>query len=163
MTRACPILPFVFCPVLQYLSNYFINGTVKIKVIEHKMCVLICLQLLSETLLILRRTEWDMIKYVHQPSCKVFLSDFNETWSFLDRFSKNRKYQISWKSDQWEQNCSWRTDRRIDMTKLIVAFRSYANVPINEFSCGIRITTCVCVCVWERERERERSRDEFQH
>jgi hypothetical protein len=34
-------------------------------------CVLICLQLLSETLLILRRTEPDMIKNVRRSSCKV--------------------------------------------------------------------------------------------
>jgi hypothetical protein len=55
------------------------------------------------------------------------------------------------------------------MTKLIVAFRSFANVPINEFSRGIRITTCVCVfvcvcvgvCMCVCVRERVISRDEF--
>jgi len=32
------------------------------------------------------------------------------------------KYQISWKSVQWEQNCSMWTGRPTDMTKLIIAF-----------------------------------------
>jgi len=42
----------------------------KKKVIEHKMCVLIFFQLLSETFLILRRTE-RTIKNVHWCSCEV--------------------------------------------------------------------------------------------
>jgi hypothetical protein len=62
--------------------------------------------------------------------CTVFLSVFNET-NFLDRFSKNT--QISWKSVQWEQCCSTRTDGRTDMTKLIVPFRNYAIAPKNRW------------------------------
>jgi hypothetical protein len=48
-------------------------------------------QLLSETFLILRRTERDMIKNVHWSSCKVplFLSNFNETGIFSTVFLKN--------------------------------------------------------------------------
>jgi len=41
------------------------------KIIEHTMCGLICLQLLSKTFLILRKTERDMIMNVYWPSCKV--------------------------------------------------------------------------------------------
>jgi len=40
----------------------------------------------------LRRNERDMMKNVCWSSCKIiffFLSDFNETLNFLDRFSKN--------------------------------------------------------------------------
>jgi len=40
-------------------------------VTEYKMRVLISLKLLSETFLILGRTERDMIKYVYWPSCKL--------------------------------------------------------------------------------------------
>ena len=41
------------------------------KIIEHKICVLYSLQILSETFLILRGNEQDMIKNVYWSSCKV--------------------------------------------------------------------------------------------
>ena len=47
-------------------------------------------------------------------------------------FEKILKYQIPLKSVQWEPTCSIRTDGRIDMTKLTVAFWKYANAPKNE-------------------------------
>jgi len=56
----------------------------------------------------------------------LFLSDFNETWSSSIDFRKFLKYQISWKSDQWEPSCSLWTDRLADMTKLTVAFGKVA-------------------------------------
>ena len=88
------------------------------------------LQLLSETFLILRRNEWDMIKNVYWSTHKVplFFSDFNETWIFSTDFRKILRYQISWKSVQWERS-SMQTDRRTNVTKLIVAFRNFANAP----------------------------------
>jgi len=57
-------------------------------------CVLIFSTNLSETFLILRTTERDMIKkisisvHVKYPS---FLSDFNKNLNFLGRFSKNTR------------------------------------------------------------------------
>ena len=50
---------------------------------------------------------------VHRSSCKVpfIMSGFHETRTFLDRFSKKIfKYEISWKSAQWEPSCSVRKD-----------------------------------------------------
>jgi hypothetical protein len=61
----------------------------------------------------------------------LFLSDNNKTWIFSADFRKVLKYQISRKSVQWEQSCSMRPDRRTDMTKLIVAFRTFANASNN--------------------------------
>jgi hypothetical protein len=111
----------------------------KKKVSAHKIYIfLFSLQLLSETFLTIRRNEHDMIKKVYigvLVQYAVILSDFNETWIYRQIFKKILKYKISWKSFQWEQSCSVRTDRRTDMTKLIVALRNFAKAPKN---------TCLC-------------------
>jgi len=52
-----------------YLSGYFMQK--KKKVLGHKSCVLIFSTNLSETFLILRRTERNMIINVHRFSCNV--------------------------------------------------------------------------------------------
>ena len=77
-----------------------------------------------------------MIKNIYLSPCKVplYLSEFNETWIFSTVLRKILKYNISWKSVQWEPICSIRTDGRTDMTQLIVAFRNFANPP-NKKSC----------------------------
>jgi hypothetical protein len=63
----------------------------------------------------------------------LFLSDSNETQNFPIDFRKILVYQISLKSIEREPSCSTRKDGRTDMTKLIVAFRNFANAPKNKF------------------------------
>jgi hypothetical protein len=60
---------------------------------------------------------------------KLFLSGLIETWIFSTDFQEILKYHISWKSIQWELSSSMWTDTRTYMTKLIVAFRNFANSP----------------------------------
>jgi hypothetical protein len=76
--------------------------------------VLSFFKLLSETFLILRRI-WPAIT-VHRSSCKVpvMFIIFYETWPSSTEFGKILKYQISWKSVQWEPNFCMRTHRRTD-------------------------------------------------
>jgi hypothetical protein len=85
------------------------------------------LKLFSEAFFILRRTEgrYDQrcildihIKY------PLFVSVFNEL-NFLDRLKKNSEISSFMNIRVVEPSFSIRTD----MTKLIVAFRSFANAP----------------------------------
>jgi len=71
---------------------------------------------LSETFLILRRAERDMVKrYIGlHVKCPLFLSDFNGTLIFCTDFRNIFKYEISRKSVQWEPSCHMRTDGRTD-------------------------------------------------
>jgi hypothetical protein len=48
-------------------------------------------------------------------------------------FRRILKYQISWKSFQWEPSHFRRTHRRTDTTKLLVAFRDFAKASKNIF------------------------------
>ena len=95
----------------------------KKKNFDPTMPVLISLHL-SETFFILRITEQDINTNVYWSSlwCPFFLWDYNEAWIFLIHFRKIFKHQISWKSVQWQPNCFTRSDRRTDVTNILVAF-----------------------------------------
>jgi len=68
----------------------------KTKVIDYKLYVSISSTNLSETLLILRRTERHVIKKVIGFHVKYLsiLSDFNESWIFSTDFRKILKHQL---------------------------------------------------------------------
>jgi hypothetical protein len=68
-----PYIFYVACPVLPYFSTSVHKlYDFRKKVIEHKMFVLIfSATLSSETFLVLRRLQRDIIKIVHRSSCKV--------------------------------------------------------------------------------------------
>ena len=92
--------------------NHLIKDTIKKKVIDYKMCILIFSTIMSETFLILWWTEWDMVKNVHWSSHKtpVILVQFLMKSEFSQHiFKKIQKYQISWKSVHWEPSCSMQT------------------------------------------------------
>ena len=135
MLCTCAILPSVAWPALKYFCH-IISQTARFfeKKYWTKILSRVSLQLLSETFFMLRRTGREMIKCVYWSYIKypLFLSDVSETWISSTNFRKTLKYQISWKSVQWKPSCSVRTGGRTDMTKLIVAFRNFANAPKNQ-------------------------------
>jgi hypothetical protein len=113
-------LSSVSCSTLQYFStlSHKRHGFRK-KLLNTKCVFWFSLQLLSETFLILRKTDRDMNQSVcwsstHPP----FWSYFNEKWVTSKYFRKIIKYQISWNSFHWEPSCSmlahWQTDRQTD-------------------------------------------------
>ena len=111
---------------LQILLHYFVNGTVFEETLLNAKCVFWFSLRLSETFLILRRIEGNVIinadgsAYIKYP---LLLPDINEPWIFSTDFQKILKYQISWKSIQWEQSCFMWTEGRSDGPhKLKVAF-----------------------------------------
>ena len=68
------ILPSVACLELAYFSIYLINGKIFGKKLLNTKCVFwFSLQLLSETFLILRRNERDMISNVYGSSCAILV------------------------------------------------------------------------------------------
>jgi hypothetical protein len=67
----------------------------------------------------------------------LFLSNFNETWTFSTSFRKILKYQIPWKSAQWDPCCSMRTGGQTYMMKLIMAFRNFSKVPKKYHHCRL--------------------------
>ena len=110
--------------------HYLINGkNLGRNVTKYKMCVLIFstrfvwnmsfeeeLSEISQIYLGLR------VKY------PKLLSDIKETWIFSTNFRKILKYQISWKSVQCSGSqyvACGRKDRRTDMMKRTVVFRSF--------------------------------------
>ena len=79
----------LYCTFPHYLINSTTFGGRR-EVIEHETVFWLCLQVLSETFLILRRNERDITINVYTSSYKVplFLSDFNGTWVSLIDFGK---------------------------------------------------------------------------
>ena len=137
MQCACAMLSSVACPALRNFQHYFKNGTIFIwgggGILNTKRVFWFSLKLLPEIFLVLRRTERDMIKNVYWFYVKypLFLSHFNATWIFSTDLRKILKYQISWESVQWQPSCSMQTDGQTDATKLVVAFRNFANASEN--------------------------------
>jgi len=149
----------VACPALQYFSTLshkrhdFRRTLLKIKPVFW-----FSLQVLSETFLILRRSERERER--DQKCVLVCMESTRYSCHILMKlvmkqmFEKMFKCHISWKSFHWEPSRSMRTDAQTDMTKLIVTFRYFANAPKDEnFGKGTWVLAIhfvnksyVCIC-----------------
>lgn len=99
-----------------------------------KCVFLLKLQVLSEAFSILR-IEWDMISKMYiglHLKYPLFPWDINENLIFFETLSKNTQTPNSTKiCPVWAEffDVEGRTDGWTDMTKLVVAFSSFANAP----------------------------------
>jgi hypothetical protein len=96
MQSACAVLYCCTRPVRFYhiFPHYLIKGTTfGKKFIEHKTCVLIFSNVLSEIFPTLRRLRRDIITNLLTPSRKLplFVPDFNETCIFSTDFRTKKK------------------------------------------------------------------------
>jgi len=145
MLYACPILSSVACPALQHFSilySYHKRHDFREKKIRNTKYVLIFsttfVRNISHSKNNWARYDQKLIKVIIESTSYSCLVLMKLEFSRLI-FEKYCKYQISWKSVQWEARCSIRTD----MTNLIVAyFRNFEKEPKNA-----TFTTCAIINV----------------
>jgi len=137
MQFACAYCHLWPAPHYNIFPHYLINGTIlEKKLLNTERVFWFSLQLLSETFLILRRNERDMIKkciLVFMWSTLYFCSILMKLAFSRQRFEKssNIKFHENSSSGTPVVPCG-RTVRRTDMTKLIVAFLTVVNAPTND-------------------------------
>ena len=129
-------LYIVTCGLFGSTECFYINScTARISgknIIEHKICVLIFIPLLSEIFLIPRRMQRDIIINIHKSLCKglIILVIFEWKLNFRESFSTNIQISNIIKICQWGPSCSHadrRTETGTDMMKLIAAFHNFVN------------------------------------
>jgi hypothetical protein len=136
---ACLAPPY--CPTLSHKQCNFLN---KVTI----NCVFwSSLQLLSETYLILRRIQRDVIN-VHRHSCKVsvILVRFKWNFNFVHRFSINTwvsKLHMNTSNRIWVVPCGW-MDKHADITKIIVILAIL-------WTCLQLLCSAECVCVFSEQ------------
>ena len=132
----CTIFAPVACPALSYLSTWSHKGMIfgdEKKLLNTKCMLWFSLEVLSETFLIIRRIQRDIIINAHSSSCTVHFTLFRFSWNFnfLDRFSKNFSninFHENPSSGSRIVPCG-QTDGQTVKTKPKIYFRNFANTP----------------------------------
>jgi hypothetical protein len=116
-------------PPWNVFPHYLINGKIFIKGYRTLNCVLI----FSTTVvwnISHSRKNWARYYPKYYIGLHVILSNINETWIFSTDFRKILQISNFMKMRLVEAEF-FHADRRTDMTKLVVAFRRFANEPKN--------------------------------
>jgi len=123
----------VICGLSGSKFNYILSNKrhdIRKNLLNIKYVFWFPLKLLSGAVLILRRTERDVIKDIYRSCCKepIILARLYWNSNFLNRFSKNTQILNLMKIRPvgTDVPCG-QTDRQTHMTKLIVAFCSFEN------------------------------------
>ena len=96
---SCTLLASVVLGLLIIFPHYILNDTTfGNKVIQYKICVLIFSANFGGNILVLRRTQWDIIINLHTALWKVAVILVRFYWNFIisDRFKKNAKNAQIW-------------------------------------------------------------------
>jgi hypothetical protein len=108
------IFSSVACLALPYFSIVcHTRQDFRERVIEHKICVFIFSTNFVWSISHVSKNSVRMYIGLHV-KCPLSSSDFNKIWIFSTDFQKILRYQISWKSVQWEPSCSMQTDGQTD-------------------------------------------------
>ena len=135
-------------PVWLYISFHIISQTTRPSEKRYwtqNVWFSFSLKFWSQTFLILRRSERNIIINVRTSPCKVliFLVRLHLNLNFFDRFSKNDQIsnviKIRPVGAENFVRTDGRTDRQTDMTKLIVTYGNFVNAPKN---------ACIFVCIF---------------
>ena len=124
-------------PALHYFPLYLINGTIFEKKCYWTQNVFwFSLQCLSEIFFILRSIERDMIENVYCCSCKVPLILVRFSWNLgfsqqiFGKYLNIKFYAYQFRGSR-VMLTDGRTERLTDTTKIMVAFRNFANATKN--------------------------------
>ena len=114
---------------------YFINDKNFVRRNIEQKCVLILRVIFVWNISFSKKNWTTYDKKVHKSSCKIplFFSWFKGTWTFLADFWKisNIKFNENPSMGAVLFHADRRTYRQTDMSKLVVAFRNFANTPKN--------------------------------
>jgi hypothetical protein len=125
--NACAILLFVACPAVQYFSTFPINGMIFGGKKDYSWVLIFSTTFVLNTL---RRTERDT-KNVYSTSCKVSVILFRFQWKLNFHWHIFEKYtNIIFHENPLSGSRVvpyGRTNEQIDITKVIVAMRNFAN------------------------------------
>ena len=161
MQCACPIT--YRCLWSAWLHNifphYFISGTIFGEKLFKIKFILIFSTTLSETFLILRKIQGGTIITVRRSSCKVPVNscqtsmklEFSEQiFEKCSNIKCNKNPYSGSRVVPWKQTHKhthrqrdWQTDRQVHMTKLIVAFRNFANASKNQLHSCYSTVHCI--------------------